>query len=115
MKKLLHILILTLGYTTIVNAQSVPILNPRQQEVSSLFDQENFRVHFSVSSFGIEFKLNDPVLDDKLKEKIRNFMKKNASIRPKYDRMGKFTLHIIKKNDHYYVVEREKPRELIPL
>lgn len=112
MKNLKIVLILSfINFSYITYAQS--LYNPRANKKVSYLDTEDFSITFKKSMYGLTFNQNDRMLTKDLQTKIERFMKNTN--RPIFKGLGTFTLHIIKRNDQYFVVESQKPEKLLAL
>lgn len=98
MKTLFTLLLLTVSLS--VMAQS--FYNPRGNTKISYRDTEAFSVTFKKTMQSLVFKPNDRVLTPAIKAKIERFMA--TTNRTEFKGFGAFTLHIIKRQDIYYVL-----------
>ena len=100
-KTALFMLILLTGYG--VKAQKlISKSQARQPEGLSKYN-EDFTIKVEFDALTVKFERYDSALDEDLKEKIRHFFK-NPPI-TKYNQSGKYDLHIVKKDNQYYVLD----------
>lgn len=108
MKNLIICLVVVLSGA--VSGQS--IVRPCEKS-GDYYYQQNFELSFSRDASGLWFGSNEPCLTPELKTGLKRFFRETNY--REYSRMGDYTVHIVKKEGRYYIVQKESPLNLVRL
>lgn len=75
--------------------------------------KEDFKVSLTKDSYGIQFESRNVCLTESIESGIKDFFRKTSY--KEFNRMGRYTLRILKKGDDYFLVQSESPLNLIKL